>query len=85
MALTQNEAKIAFTHILHVVFGRAAATPLQLALEEEVIDNIFKHINLDAPTINNLQYADSNNNNAIPNVRTGDKMLVKSFLNYIGV
>jgi hypothetical protein len=85
VVLTQNEAKMAFTHILHVVFGRAAGTPLQLALEEEGIDDIFELINLDAPTINNLQYTDSNNNNAITNVRTGDKMLLKCFLNYIGV
>jgi hypothetical protein len=49
MVLTQNEAKIAFTHILQVVFGRAAGTPLQLALEEEGIDDIFELINLDAP------------------------------------
>jgi hypothetical protein len=70
---------------LQVVFGRAAGTPLQLALDKEGIDNIFKLINLDAPTINNLQYTDSNNNNAITNVRMGDKMLLKCFLNYIGV
>jgi hypothetical protein len=55
MVLTRNEAKIAFTHILQVVFGRAASTPLQLALEEEGIDDIFELINLDPPTINNLQ------------------------------
>jgi hypothetical protein len=85
MVITQNKAKIAFTHILQVVFGRAAGNPLQLALEEEGIDNIFKLINLDAPTINNLQYTDSNNNNAITNVRMGDNMLLKCFLNYVGV
>jgi hypothetical protein len=85
MVLTQNEAKIAFTHILHVVFGRAAGTPLQLALDEKGIDDILNLINLDAPTINNLQYTDSNKNNAISNVRTGYKMLLKRFLNYVGV
>jgi hypothetical protein len=84
MVLTRNEAKIAFTHILQVVFSRAAGTPLHLALEEEDIDNIFELINLDAPTINSLQYTDSNNNNAITNIRTGDKMLLKCFLNYVG-
>jgi hypothetical protein len=85
MVLTQNEAKIAFTHILSVVFGRAAGTPLQLALEEAGIVDIFKLINLDAPTINNLQYTDRNNHNPITNVRTGDKMLPKFYLNYIGI
>jgi hypothetical protein len=85
MVLTQNESKIAFTHILQVVFGRAAGNPLQVALEEESIDDIFKLINLDAPTISNLQYTDSNNNNAITNLKTGDKMLLKCFLSYIGV
>jgi hypothetical protein len=72
MVLTQHEAKIDFTHILQVVFGRVAGTHLQLALEEEGIDNIFTLINLDAPTINNLQYTNSNINNAITNVRMGD-------------
>jgi hypothetical protein len=64
MVVTQNEAKIAFTHILQVMFGRAAGTPLHFALEEEGIDDIFELINLDAPFINNLQYTDSNSNNA---------------------
>jgi hypothetical protein len=59
------------------VFDRADGTLLQLALEEEGIDDILELINLDPPTINNLQYTDSNNNNAITNVRTGDKMLLK--------
>jgi hypothetical protein len=84
MVFTPNEAKIAFTHILQVVFGRAAGTPLQLSVEDEGIDHIFKLINLDAPTTNNLQYTNSHNNNAITNVRTGDKMLLKCFLNYVG-
>jgi hypothetical protein len=85
MVLTQNEAKIAFTHILQVVFGRAAGTPLQLALEEEGLDDIFELINLDVPTINNVKYTDSNNDNSITNVRTGNEMLQKCFLNYTGV
>jgi hypothetical protein len=57
------------------VFGRAAGTPLQLSLEEEGIDDVFKHINLDSPTINSLQYTNSNNNNATTIIRTRDKML----------
>jgi hypothetical protein len=81
----KNEAKIAFTHILHVVIGRTASTPLQLTLEEDGIDDILELINLDAPNINNLQYIDSNNKNAITNIRTGYKMLLKCFLNNIGV
>jgi hypothetical protein len=85
MVLTRNEAKISFTHILQVVFGRAAGTPLRLALEEEGFEDIFELINLDPPTINNLQYTDSSNNHAITNGRTGDKMLINCFLNYVGV
>jgi hypothetical protein len=85
MVLTRREAKKAYTHILHNVLGRADGTPLQLAFEEEGIEDIFGLINLDAPTINNLQYSDSNNNNAITNFRTGDKMLLKCFLSYIQV
>jgi hypothetical protein len=42
-------------------------------------------VNVDAPTIKNLAYSDSNNNNAITNVRAGDKMLLKRFLSYIQV
>jgi hypothetical protein len=67
------------------VFGKTDGTPGQLALEEEGIKDIFGLINLDAPTINKLQYSNSNNNNAITNVRTGDKMLLKCFLSYTGV
>jgi hypothetical protein len=70
-------------HIEQNVFGTAVGTPLQLGLEEG-FEDIFKHINLDTPTINNLQYSDSNNNNSITNVRTGDKMLRKCFLSYTG-
>jgi hypothetical protein len=55
MVLTLNKSKIGLTHILHVVFGRAASTPLQLALDTEGIDDIFELVNPDAPTINNLQ------------------------------
>jgi hypothetical protein len=47
MVLTQNEAKVAYTHILHNVFGRAEDTSLQLVLEEEGIEDIFGPINLD--------------------------------------
>jgi hypothetical protein len=68
MVLTQSEARAAYTHILHNVFGTADGTPLQLALEEEGIEDRFGLINLDAPTINNLQYSNTNNNNAITNV-----------------
>jgi hypothetical protein len=85
MDLTRSEAKTAYTHILHNVPGRADSTPLQHALEEEGIEDIFGLINLDAPTINNLQYSNSNNNNAITNVRTGNKMLLKCFLSYTGI
>jgi hypothetical protein len=66
------------------VFGRADGTPLQLSLEEEGIDDIFYLINIDSPTINNLQYTNSNNNNATTNVRTVDTMLQKCFLRSIG-
>jgi hypothetical protein len=85
MVLTRSEAKTAYTHILHNVLGRADGTPLQLALEEEGIEDVFGLVNLEAPTINNLAYSDSKNNNAITNVRTGDKMLLKCFLSYIQV
>jgi hypothetical protein len=85
MVLTRSEARTAYTHILHNVFGRADGTPLQLALEEEGIEDVFGLVNLDSPTINNLAYSDSNNNNAITNARTGDKMLLKCFLSYIQV
>jgi hypothetical protein len=64
VVFTQNEAKVAFTHILHVVFGQDSGTPLQIALEEEGIDDIFKLLNLDSPTINNLKHTVSNNNNS---------------------
>jgi hypothetical protein len=83
MVLTQSEARAAYTNILHNVFGRADGTPLQLALEDEGIEDVFGLVNLDAPTVNNLAYSDSNN--AITNVRTGDKMLLKCFLSYIQV
>jgi hypothetical protein len=85
MVLTRSEAKLAFTHLVQNVFGRSAGTPLQLALDEEGIDDIFQLVNLDETTINNLQYTDSNNNNAVTKVKTGDKMLLKCFLSYIGV
>jgi hypothetical protein len=85
MVLTQIEAKAAYTHILHNVFGKAAGTLLQLALEEEGIEDVFGLVNLDAPTIDNLAYSDSNNNIAITNVRTGDKMKLKCFLSYVQV
>jgi hypothetical protein len=85
MVLTHSEAKTAYTHILHNVFGRADGTPLQLAIQEEGIEGAFGLVNLDAPTINNLAYSDSNNNNAITNVMTGNKMLLKCFLSYIQV
>jgi hypothetical protein len=85
MVLTRSEAKLAFTHILQNVFGRSAGTPLQLALEEEGIDDIFNFVNLDETAISNLQYTDIINNNTVTKVKTGDKMLVKCFLNYIGV
>jgi hypothetical protein len=52
---------MAYTHILHNVFGRADGTPLQLALEEEGIEDIFTLINIDIPTIDNLQYINTNN------------------------
>lgn len=84
--LTQNEAKIAYTRVLHIVFDRASSTHLQPELEEEGIDDVFQLlINLDAPSINNLQYTNRNNKNTITNVRTRDKMLLKCFLSYIGV
>jgi hypothetical protein len=35
------------------MFGRAVGTPLQLALEENGIEDKFELVNLDAPTINN--------------------------------
>jgi hypothetical protein len=57
--------------------------PLQVALEEEGTKDVFELVNLDAPTICNLAYSNSNNNHAITNVRTGDKMLLKCFLSYI--
>jgi hypothetical protein len=42
MVLTRSEAKTAYTHILHNVFGTADdGTPLQLALEEEGIEDVF--------------------------------------------
>jgi hypothetical protein len=85
MVLTQSEAKAAYTHILHSVFGRADGTPLQLVLEEEGIKDVFGLVYFDAPTINNFAYSDSNNNIAITNVRTGDKMLLKCLLSYIQV
>jgi hypothetical protein len=85
MVLTRSEAKKAYTHNLHNVLGRADCTPLQLALEEESIKGIFGLINLDAFTINKLQYSAHNNSNAITNVRTGGKMLLKCFLSYIQV
>jgi hypothetical protein len=85
MGLTRSEAKTAYTHILHNVLGRADGTPLQLALEEEGIEDLFGLLNLDASTINNLAYSDSSINNAIADVRTGDKMLLKCFLSYIQV
>jgi hypothetical protein len=69
MVLTRSEAKKAYTYILHNVLVRADSTLLHLALEEEGIEDIFGLINLDAPTINNLQYSNSNNN-AITNART---------------
>jgi hypothetical protein len=52
MVLTRSKAKTAYTHILHNVFGRADGTPLQLALEEEGIEDVFGLVNLDATTIN---------------------------------
>jgi hypothetical protein len=67
------------------VFGRSAGTPLQLALEEEGIDDIFNFVNLEEATISNLQYTDIINNNTFTKVKTGDKMLVKCFVNYICV
>jgi hypothetical protein len=85
MVLTRSEAKKAYSHILHNVFGRTDGTLLQLVLEEEGIEDIFGLINLDTPTINNLQYSNSNSNNAITNARTGNKMLLKCFLSYTGV
>jgi hypothetical protein len=85
MVLTRSEARTAYTHILHNVLGRADGTPLQLALEEEGIEDIFGLVNLDSSTINNLAYSNSNNNNAITNLRRGDKMLLKCFLSYIQV
>jgi hypothetical protein len=57
MVLTQNEAKIAFMFCF-----------VELPVEEG-IDVIFEHINLDAHTINNLQYSDCNNNNALPTLK----------------
>jgi hypothetical protein len=56
------------------VFGNADSSPLQLALKEEGIEDIFLLINIDTLTIINLQYSDNNNNNAVIYVRTGDKM-----------
>jgi hypothetical protein len=85
MVIAQSAAKATNTHILHNVFGRADGTPLQLALEEEGIEDLFRLVNLDAPTINIIAYSESKNNNAITNVRTGGKMLLKCFLSYIGV
>jgi hypothetical protein len=85
MILIQIEAKTPYTHILHNVFGRADSTPLQLALEEEGIEDIFMLINIDTPTIDNLQYRDTNINNAVTHVKTGKKMLLKCFLSYTHV
>jgi hypothetical protein len=39
-------------------------------------------INIDSTTIDNLQYSNTNNNNAIIHARTGNKMLLKCFLRY---
>jgi hypothetical protein len=83
MVLTWSEAKGAYAHILENVLGRGDGTPPKNALDEEGINNIFQLINLDLPTINNLQYHDSSSKNAVTNVKTGDKMLLKSFLDYI--
>jgi hypothetical protein len=55
MVLTRSETKTAYTNILHNVFGRADGTPLQLALEEEGIEDIFTLINIDTPTIDIIQ------------------------------
>jgi hypothetical protein len=85
MVPARSEARMVHTHILHNVSGRADGTPLQLALEEEGIENIFTLINIDTPTIDNLQYIDTNNNNAIIHVGTGDKMLLKCCLSYTHV
>jgi hypothetical protein len=82
MVLTRSEAKVAYNHILDVVLGRGSGTPLKPSLDEEGIDDIFHLINLDTATIDSLSYTDKINNNAITNVRTGDKMLLKCFLNY---
>jgi hypothetical protein len=63
---------------MHIVLSRTAGSPIQLAIEKEGVDYIFELINLVAPTINNLQYTNSNNNTATINVRTSDNMLLNA-------
>jgi hypothetical protein len=77
MVVTCSEAKMTYTHILHNVFGRPDGTPLQPALEEEGTEDIFTLINIDTPTINNLQYSNTNKINAFIHDITGDKMFLE--------
>jgi hypothetical protein len=44
-------------------------------LVKEDIDNIFQLICLHTATNDNLKYDDTNNNNAVTNVKKGDTML----------
>jgi hypothetical protein len=84
MVLTSKEAKLAFTHILDNVIGRNDGTPLKSSLNEVGIDDIFGLTNLTGVAIDSLSFIDTNNNNAVTPIKSGDKMLLRSFLSYVG-
>jgi hypothetical protein len=84
MVLTQKETKVAFTHILANVIGRNDGSPLKSSLNDGGIDDIFGLINLTGVAIDFLIFKDTNNNNAVTPIKLGDKMLLRSFLSYVG-
>ena len=85
MVLTKGAAKAAFFHILNNVIGRPNATNLKKALDYAGIDDIIQLNTLSDHAIDDLQYQDNTNTSKLTNIRLGNKMILKSFLNFVSI
>ena len=83
MVLTRKEAKDAFNHILDEVIGCSDESHLKTSLVFAGIRDIYDLATIDAETINQLTYPDSNDKKICIDVSKGDKSLIRVFGDYI--
>ena len=83
MVLNRTQSIDALTHILTNVIGRGEKTPLREALTFNGITEILDLINLCQEDIDALTYPDPNNNDVLCNLNSGDKNIIRIFLEYV--